>query len=241
MRARLASAGVLALAGTLLVGAGCYSPPTEPLNPGWSDVAPMFRGACNNCHGLSAKVTGNGYRFDFFDLDQIQTNCGAAADVFTSPNSPDATPPPIFAGATGVAKKIGQDIIKAPGAEWPRMPPQPSPALPDWELSTLTRWTEQPSPGLKPQNNHKPTLALSGLPATAQTEVDFTVVADDPDGDPVIGVIQVNGVEGFINRSGSFDFSFDSSSWPAGSQMLTATLCDGWDIYTTSFKVQISH
>ncbi len=226
----------------VLGGLACQSTPVEPLEPTWADVAPILRGECNSCHGWTANQTGSNYRFDFFSLDQIQTYCGKAADIFTSPFSPDANPLPFFAGSTDVAHKIGQDIVKQSGAEWPRMPPQPSPALTNWEQGALTRWTENPALVLAPGNNHPPTLVVFGLPATANTKIDFTVVADDPDGDPVLGVIQGYGREGLINRSGSFDFSFDTSSWPAGAQPLTATLCDGWTSTTIPFgTVQIVH
>ena len=80
----------------LLLGAlGCESTPAVPASPAWADVAPIFRGECNGCHGWNAGQTGNGYRFDFFDLTQVETNCGAAAAVFTRvPSTTDAASAP---------------------------------------------------------------------------------------------------------------------------------------------------
>ena len=49
-------------------GLGCSSTPAEPSDPAWADVAPIFRGECNSCHGWNAGQTGGGYRFDFFDV-----------------------------------------------------------------------------------------------------------------------------------------------------------------------------
>ena len=55
----------------------CESTPAEPQNPAWADVAPIFRGECNGCHGWNAGQTGGGYRFDFFDV--TESVCGKAA------------------------------------------------------------------------------------------------------------------------------------------------------------------
>src|SRR5579863_2131078 len=61
----------------LLSGLACSSTPSEPQNPAWADVAPIFRGECNGCHGWNAGQTGSGERFDFFDV--TTDVCGDAA------------------------------------------------------------------------------------------------------------------------------------------------------------------
>jgi hypothetical protein len=62
----------------------------------------------------------------------------------------------------------------------------------------------------------------------AGAQIAFTAILDDPDDDAAIGVIEANGYGFLMNRTGSFAVNFDSSSWPAGPQNLTAVLCDGW-------------
>ena len=51
---------------------------------------------------------------------------------------------------------------------------------------------------------------------------------DDPDGEPAVGVLEIAGVVFAMSRSGSFSVDLDTSTWPAGIQRLSATLCDGW-------------
>lgn len=199
---------------------GCSSTPVEPQSPTWADVAPIFRGECNGCHGWTAPQTGAGERFDFFDVSV----CGDAAQAVGSnvilAGSPLATAPTI--------PSIRTDIAPHGGDAWPRMPPQPSPALPDWEVGALQRWAAQPVKGPAPSGNRPPTIAVEAYPAIAGVQLAFTAILDDPDDDAAIGIIEVNGWGFLMNRTGSFAVSFDSSSWPAGPQDVTAVLCDGW-------------
>ena len=116
---------------------------------------------------------------------------------------------------------------------WPRMPPQPSPALPKWEHDTLERWAARPVKGPPPSDNRAPTITVSDFPAIAGAELAFTAVLDDPDGDSALGVIEVNGFGFLMNRSGAFSVSFPSSSWPVGPQVVKAVLCDGWSSTST--------
>jgi hypothetical protein len=215
MRITAAPAASLLLA---LAAAGCASPPAEPLHPTWADVAPMFRGACNGCHGWTTNQTGGGYRFDFYEAGADV--CGDASLALNS-----ATP---LAGSPIVAPLIVTDVLPANGSPWPRMPPQPSPALPDWQRDTIERWAVSPAKGTPPRNNRQPDITVSGVPATVNQQLSFVAVIDDPDGDSAIGVIEVNGNAFLMNRPGSFDVSFDTSTWPAGTQNMTAVLCDGW-------------
>lgn len=215
---------------------GCVATPAEPVEPAWADVAPIFRGECNSCHGWTAGQTGNGYRFDFYDLDP----CGDAALAgagfsLAGAKAPDGTPL--------VAPLIFKDLVPQAGETWPRMPPQPSPALPDWEREALRRWAALPVKGAHPTGNRPPTIALYGIPARADTTLTFTAVIDDPDGDSAIGVIEANGYAFLMSRPGSFDVSFDTSAWPAGPLTLSSVLCDGWIATTNAslFSVQIVH
>jgi hypothetical protein len=221
MRRHFQVARLLLLA--IAAGLGCYSPPAEPQNPTWADVAPIFRGECNGCHGWNTAQTGGGYRFDFYDA--TQTVCGDAALAMGKAV--------ILAGSPVATSFIKSDVVTQSGAPWPRMPPQPTPAMPDWERNTIERWESQstgvpPVKGLAPTGNRPPTISVTNYPATAGAQLSFTVVIDDPDGDSAIGVIEANGLAFLMNRPGSFDVSFDSSSWPSGPQQVTAVLCDGW-------------
>jgi hypothetical protein len=197
--------------------------------------APIFRGECNGCHGWTAPTTGAGYRFDFFDV--TKEACGDAALAMAS----DV----VLAGSTLAAPQIQTDLLTQKGAQWPRMPPQPSPALPDWERDALERWTVRPVKGPPPPDNRAPNISVAGYPATADGQLSFTAIIDDPDGDSTIGVIEVNGLAFLMGRPGSFDVQFDSSTWPEGPQAVSAVLCDGWSSATSATiplgSVQIRH
>ena len=213
-------------------GAGCSQTPVVPVSPVWADVAPILRGQCNSCHGWTAQTTGSNYRLDFFDM--TQDTCGDAALALQGGL--------FLAGAPGVAAQIKTDIVTQGGDAWPRMPPQPSPALPDWERETLESWGAHPLQGDMPAGNRPPILELYDVPSTADKSLAFTVVLEDPDADAALGVIEANGLAFLMNRTGSFSVSFDTSTWPAGSQDVSAVLCDGWA--KTNFPigtVQISH
>ncbi|MES1209382.1 MAG: hypothetical protein ABUS79_25880 [Pseudomonadota bacterium] len=201
-----------------LVVAGCTSPTVVPTTPTWSDVAPILRGACNGCHGWTAKDTGGGYRFDFFDA--AANVCGDAALAIDTNL--------LLAGTPSAAARIAGDVVPAGGARWARMPPQPSPALVGWEREMILRWSAQPVKGPPEAGNRPPTIAVSHLPSTADKQLSFTAIVDDPDGDAVVAVVNVAGLSFLMNRPGAFAVSFDSSTWPAGSQPISATVCDGW-------------
>jgi hypothetical protein len=227
--------GILRATGGVLLGAamnGCSSAPVEPVNPTWEDVAPIFRGECNSCHGYTAAQTGASYRFDFFDV--TTTVCGDAASSLDSGL--------YLAGSALVARDIKTDVVPQGSAEWPRMPPQPSPALPDWERDALERYATQPVKGTPPADNLPPTLELYGYPATADKSLAFTAVLSDPNDDAALGVIEVNGLWFHMNRTGSFSVNYDSSSWPTGPQPVHVVLCDGWTKAEYELStVQITH
>jgi hypothetical protein len=220
-------AGVL-LAG-LPAGSGC-SAPIAPANPTWADVSPVLRGECVSCHGWTATDrppnaagvhppnTGGSLRLDFYDL--TPDVCGDAVLALD--------PGVSLAGSPGVTLEIARDVVRQAGAGWPTMPPQPGPALQDWELETIERWSSNPVKGPPPAGNRPPTIAVNQLPSVADQQLSFTAIVDDPDNDSVVGVVEVGGLAFLMNRSGSFDVVFDSSAWPAGLVTPTAILCDGW-------------
>jgi hypothetical protein len=216
MRGRLDLSPLLLLG--FVAAVGCGSTPIEPQNPAWADVAPIFRGECNGCHGWNAGQTGGGFRFDFFDVTPAV--CGDAALALGTGA--------ILAGSPLASPQIETDVVAQQGAMWPRMPPQPSPALPDWERDTIERWASQPVKGPPPPGNRPPTITVEDFPATAGAQIAFTAILEDPDGDSALGVIEVNGYAFLMNRTGSFEVAFDSSSWPPGPQEVKAVLCDGW-------------
>jgi hypothetical protein len=216
----------------LLGGAGCSSTPAEPQNPTWSDVAPILRGECDSCHGWTAPTTGGGFRFDFYDV--TKDVCGDAALAMGQGA--------VLAGSALATTQIETDVLVQGGASWPRMPPQPSPALPDWQRDTIERWAGQPVKGPPPPGNRPPTISVADFPAVAGNALAFTAIIDDPDGDSTIGVVEANGLAFLMNRPGSFAVRFDSSTWPAGSQPVEAVLCDGWTSVSDELgSVQIRH
>ncbi len=242
MRA-LRSGFILGGAVLVILLAGCDSP-AVPAHPTWADVAPIVRGDCVGCHGWTASDrppnaagvhppnTGGGLRLDFYDV--TESVCGAAA-LALDPSVP-------LAGSGGIAREIGSDLVVQPGAGAPRMPPEPYPALESWELETIERWTADPVKGPPPPGNHPPTIATNRLPSTANQQLAFTAILDDSDGDSVVGVIQVPGLEFLMNRPGSFDVVFDSSEWAPGIVYPTAVLCDGWTSTTVELgPVLVQH
>jgi hypothetical protein len=176
--------------------------------------------------------TGGNLRFDFYDV--TADVCGDAALALDTSVS--------LAGTPGVALQIESDVVPQHGARWPRMPPQPSPALPGWELETLARWAAQPVKGAAPPGNRPPLITVSQLPLTADGTLAFTAVIGDPDDDSVLGVIEVGNVAFSMNRPGAFAVQFDTKAWPAGPVHPTAFLCDGWS--TSAYDlgpIQIQH
>ena len=242
MRARSPSI-VLALT-ALGVAAGCGAPGNAPAHPTWADVSPVLRGECVSCHGWTAsdrpadaagvhpQNTGGSIRLDFYDVT-VET-CGDAARALD--------PSVSLAGSPLATLQIKGDIAPRPGAPWPRMPPQPSPALPSWELETIARWTADPVKGPPPAGNRPPTISVSQLPSVADGVLAFTAVLEDPDGDGALGAIEVGDVAFLMNRGGSFAVRLDSSAWEAGTVHPIAVVCDGWTSATIDLgPIEIRH
>jgi hypothetical protein len=207
----------------LLVGlAACEGPPDTPAAPTWAHVEPILRAQCNHCHGATARETGAAgsivYRFDFFDVDD--GSCGEAAQAMSAPGL-----------ARGWAKAIKMDVTPTAGHR-PRMPPAPAPPLDGWERETLQRWGDRPEKGAAPARNRKPGLRVRRLPAVAGDRLSFDLVLEDPDGEPVIGVLKIGADTLKMDRPGAFGVELDTSAWPAGARKVTAVLCDGWGATT---------
>jgi hypothetical protein len=208
----------------------CGGSPTAPAQPTWVDVAPILRGECAHCHGSTAPTTGLGYRLDFYDVDV----CGDAAR---------ALPGGVLAGDQGTATSIRDDVSIPPGGGRPRMPPTPGPALYDWERRTLQLWANQPSKGPPPPDNRPPSIAINAMPSVVDGALGFVTLLSDPDDDPVIGVIELDGVPRYgMNRGGTFAVSLDMRNQPNGTQRVSAVLCDGWTSTTIDLgPVTIEH
>jgi hypothetical protein len=236
MHARLQPLLILSLA---LAGA-CSGAPDVPEHPTWADVEPILRGQCNHCHGATAETTGSSaaisgmagavYRLDFFDVNDGA--CGPAAAALAAP-----------AAAKTVASLMRESVASINGNR-PRMPPAPAPLLSQWEREVIDRWTRMPPPakGGTPWTNRMPRMQLFNFPATADATLKFSVILSDPDGDPVIGLIDAGGTPVKLDRAGSFAVSLDTSAWPKGKQTLTAILCDGWGNQAFELgQVEITH
>jgi hypothetical protein len=194
------------------------------------NVAPILHGECTGCHGPTTNASGGGYRFDFYDM--TPDTCGVAAQAFG--------PSTIMAG--GAAATIKTDVTPAPGSDRGRMPPLPGPALADWERETLLRWAADPVKGPPPSGNQPPTIAVSDLSFAVGDRLTLTAVVGDPDGDSVVGAIDVGGARLLMNRPGSFTFNLDTSTWPAGMHRLDAVLCDGWQAVSVDLgPIQVAH
>ena len=221
----------------LAAGAGCGSAPAVPANPTWADVEPILRAECNHCHGGTAPVTGAigtlYYRFDFYDM--TADVCGEAAQALN-------VPPPTL--AHGYAKLIQVDVTPPPSCDRGRMPPAPAGALADWQRETVVRWASAADPpkGAPPRNNRRPDIQLSADSAVADKRLTFTAVIDDPDGESVVGILKIGDLTLPMDHPGSFAADVDTSTWPNGTQPISAVLCDGWSSFAYNLgNVQVMH
>ena len=218
-----ARTGVLsvAVAAGLAQLAACRSSPAVPDHPTWSDVEPILRADCLQCHGGSAATTGSlgavVYRFDFYDV--TTDVCGDAAAAV--PSSPFAA---------GLAGLISMDITSVDGSTRPKMPPAPSPSLADWEWQTLLRWTVDPRKGAYPEGNRPPTIRLTADTRQVDSRFTFSALLEDPDGQSAIGVLTIGASTLKLDRPGAFSAILDTSGWPPGDVPIAATVCDGWSL-----------
>lgn len=227
MRASLAAA--IAFAGTL----GCV--PEPPEHPTWVDVQPILAGECVGCHGASAdqlgpERTGGGFRFDFYAMKDDMDNevCGEATAVLGKDKQ--------------LAKAHADAILTAISTpadkpnDRPAMPPPPAPYLHDWEWGTIRAWVNDGAKrGELAPGNRPPRFRLYHDSGPADATLDITAVTEDPDGDPVIGVLKFGDDRLAMNRAGAFSETLDTSSWTSGDRPITAVLCDGWASVTYAF------
>jgi hypothetical protein len=217
---------LLFLACAPLAACGPDDPPEQPL---WSDVEPILRAQCGSCHGASAAATGGGIRFDFYDL--ASSPCGKAATG-------------LEIGGSAVMQRdlIAAAITTTDPNVRPIMPPLPAPFLTDDEWLTILRWTANPFEGDRPEGNQAPRISLAGTQLVADKTLDVYVVVDDPDGEPVVGLLEVGDHVGTMDRAGAFSARYDTSAWPDGLVDISATICDGWSqVYAPLLTVEIRH
>jgi hypothetical protein len=193
----------------------CGGEPEVPENPTWAEVEPILRGECGHCHGATARATGAGFRFDFFDT--TSSHCAEASAALASVGS-----------ARALANDIALAITTTDADVRPSMPPIPAPYLSEREWMTLLRWTADPRQGTKPAGNRPPRIDVSGITLTADDTLDVNVVIDDPDGEPVVGILRAGDAVGLMDRAGAFSARFDASAWAAGTITVSAVLCDAW-------------
>ena len=192
-------------------------------------MEPILRAECSSCHGSSASVTGDGVRFDFYDL--ASSPCGVAGTVLGDSGS-----------AVAQRDLIARAITSADGKVRPIMPPIPAPYLTDNQWLTILRWTANPFRGDKPPGNLPPRISVDGTPTVVDRTLDLRIIVDDPDGESVVGVVTVGDRTLKMDRAGSFAARFDTSSWPAGTVGVSAVLCDGWQqLYAPLLTVEIRH
>jgi hypothetical protein len=193
-------------------------------------VEPILRAQCGHCHGSTARATGAGFRFDFYDT--TASHCTEAAEALSTAGS-----------ARVLANDIAVAITTTDARVRPAMPPIPAPYLSELEWLTILRWTANPALGDKPAANRPPRIDVRGIATSADTTLEVNVIADDPDGEPVVGVIKVGDEVGLMDRSGSFSARFDTSTWPAGLVIVSAVLCDAWSqvSFPALRTVEISH
>jgi len=200
-----------------------------PQNPTWTDVEPILRGTCTQCHGADANLAGMTYRFDFYDM--TTDVCGDAALALDGQLL-----------AHGLAAQIGQDITP-PGSGWrPKMPPAPSHPLADWERETVQRWAMMPQRGVPKGSNRQPVIQLDAMSGVVDKTLPFSAIVSDPDGESVVGVLKIGDQTLVMDRPGLFSTALDTSKWAEGIQPVSATLCDGWNNITYQLgNVRIGH
>jgi len=196
------------LIGALAIAAAACAPvPAVPDNPTWSDVEPILRAECVSCHGGSAAVTGStqgvSYRLDFYDMSG--ESCGDAALIDGAIR---------FAAAS--SSQIAIDITSTSSAVRPRMPPEPSAWLQDWEWQTLAKWASNPRKGGTPVGNARPTIRITSPSRVVKKVFTLSVLLEDPDGESAVGALTIGDVTLRMDRPGAFSIVVDGSQWGLG-------------------------
>jgi hypothetical protein len=204
------------LLGGLAATLAACDAPEVPAQPTWADVEPILRGNCTHCHGATAARDASGFRFDLFELSD--SVCGDAAKAM-----------PAESMAHGLAPLIASAVTPGMGGR-ARMPPAPAPALEDWQRETILRWADAPTLGQPPRNDRRPQLRFGADASFAADQaLELTVLVDDPDGESVVGVIEIGDQTLQLDGPGSFRLHLDTSMWAPASYPAHAVLCDGWD------------
>ncbi len=203
----------------LLAGiSGCGSPPTAIDKPTWVDVQPILRGQCLQCHGALSAGSVGAYRFDFPSrVNDTSGPCGELAAVLEKDEI------------------VTADFILRgfePGdGDRPRMPPEPAEPLLDWQIETLENWVDNDGAvGKKPSSNHNPTITVTAK--KTGTKVVLSYVADDADGDSILGELKLGSLTHAFDSPGAGRVTFDIAGEPSGTLEVSARLCDGWGITT---------
>jgi hypothetical protein len=140
------------------------------------------------------------------------------------------------------ANSIAEAITTTDPNVRPIMPPIPAQYLSEKEWRTILLWTANPTKGDKPTNNLPPRIRVNATPLTADDTLDVNLTVDDPEGEPVVGVVKVGDQIGQMDRAGAFGARFDTSSWPAGTVDVSAVICDGWSQVSVPLRtVDIIH
>lgn len=203
----------------------CEGDPAAVTAPTWADVEPLLRVECNHCHGATARLNGASessiYRLDFYEMNDAV--CGEAAQAIASPLM-----------ARGWAPLIKTAITPHPKADRARMPPAPAAPLAPWVRETLLRWADDPRKGLPHGFNRRPRVDVFDVqfPSASDSRLRFTLVVEDGDGEPVIGVLKIGDRVLKMDRAGAFSGTLDTGGWPTGAYRVSAVLCDGWDSVT---------
>lgn len=204
-----------------MLAAGACDVPEVPTEPTWAHVEPILRTRCNHCHGATAGKTGavgsQVYRLDFYDMSEAV--CGEAAQALG----------PSQGMAGGWASLIAASVTPPGKNGRARMPPAPAAALPEWERDTLVRWGKQqiPARGTMPAGNQRPQIKLD-ISRTSDTNLPLAAIVHDPDGEAVVGILQIGSLILKMDRPGSFKATVATGSWPQGRYPVSAVLCDGW-------------
>ncbi|MBC8133441.1 MAG: hypothetical protein H7X95_10715 [Deltaproteobacteria bacterium] len=193
----------------------CAESREAPAEPTWREVEPILRGECSHCHGASAKTTGGGFRFDFYEM--TKETCGDAVEA--------------LGVDTPMAKALAPQLAKAITSDYtsvrPSMPPLPAEYLEEWQWQTILRWADKPQRGVRGSDNTPPSILVNQLSAKADKFMDVAVSLEDRDGDPVIGVLTIGDQSFKMDRSGSFNTRADTSTWEPGDRKVGVVLCDG--------------
>jgi hypothetical protein len=120
----------IVIAGAATLSPGCNLEPSVPGSPTYeADVRPIFESRCLRCHGDPAlQVATPGDRFDLYECPAVDGSAGLCVS-----------------GAKGRAVVIKSRINFAVGVGG-HMPPSPAAPLSPYQIDTITKWADEPTP-----------------------------------------------------------------------------------------------